>query len=163
MKTSDREVSEQETATNVEKQVMSNPMPQTLSPKRTSQNRWVIWGGSAIALALLGLGAFRLFAAQVGEPEPDPAALEEALPQRVEVVALGRIEPQGEVLRIGGPSGERIAELDRSPALCGGGRGAVWHGFGGRFSHRKCRSVSQLEGRETTSCTAGIEVLARSR
>jgi len=111
MKTSDREVSEQETATNVEKQVMSNPMPQTLSPKRTSQNRWVIWGGSAIALALLGLGAFRLFAAQVGEPEPDPAALEEALPQRVEVVALGRIEPQGEVLRIGGPSGERIAEL----------------------------------------------------
>lgn len=90
---------------------MSNPIPQTLSPKRTSQNRWMIWVGSAIALAFFGLGAFRLFATQVGESEPDPAAQEETLPQRVEVVALGRIEPQGEVLRIGGPSGERIAEL----------------------------------------------------
>ena len=111
MKTSDQDMFDQQTETGVENQTMPNSMPHALKPKRASQNRWMIWTGSAIALALLGLGAFRLIAAQVGEPEPDPATLEESLPDRVEVVALGRIEPQGEVLRIGGPSGERIAEL----------------------------------------------------
>jgi HlyD family secretion protein len=34
------------------------------------------------------------------------------LPQRVEVVALGRLEPQGQVVRVGGPIGERIQLLN---------------------------------------------------
>ncbi|MGK7913025.1 MAG: efflux RND transporter periplasmic adaptor subunit [Synechococcus sp.] len=35
-----------------------------------------------------------------------------SLPQRVAVAALGRLEPRGEVIRIGGPTGERIGLLE---------------------------------------------------
>lgn len=111
MKTSGHEVSQSSHEGNVVPPAEAQSQPPVLNPKQPPQNRWVMWMGGAIALAILGLGAMRLISAQVTEPEPDPAALEETLPERVEVVALGRIEPRGEVLRIGGPSGERIAEL----------------------------------------------------
>jgi HlyD family secretion protein len=77
---------------------------------------WPAWilgiMGAASVLMLLGTAiadrrltnSFSLAQAQSdGGAAPDP--------QRVEVAALGRLEPQGEVVRVGGPTGERIGEL----------------------------------------------------
>ena len=84
----------------------------SVTPSRKSglwQRGWLLpTAGGAIALALLGFGISRLMA-------PPPATTTETatpLPQRVDVVALGRLEPKGEVIRVGGPTGERIKRLE---------------------------------------------------
>ncbi|MCU0525858.1 MAG: HlyD family efflux transporter periplasmic adaptor subunit [Elainella sp. Prado103] len=71
------------------------------------QNGWVIALAALIGLGITGYGLLRLLSQQ---PAPEPAT-EAVAPQRVEVVALGRLEPQGEVVRVGGPTGERIQQL----------------------------------------------------
>lgn len=83
--------------------------PVLLATQKLWKRGWVGILGGLAAIALLGTGAMRLISVVSAPDEPDPATIQ--APQRVEVVALGRIEPQGEVLRIGGPTGERIAEL----------------------------------------------------
>lgn len=60
-----------------------------------------------LALGVTGFGLTRLLGRQSAPPVETAAPL----PQRVEVVALGRIEPQSEVIRVGGPSGDRIQRL----------------------------------------------------
>ena len=84
----------------------------SVTPSRKSglwQRGWLLpTAAGAIALALLGFGIARLMA-------PPPATTTETatpLPQRVDVVALGRLEPKGEVIRVGGPTGERIKRLE---------------------------------------------------
>lgn len=80
--------------------------------QKIAQKRGLALGiaGGAIALALLGLGVFRLVTSNqaTAQQQAESAA---PLPERVEVAALGRLEPQGEVIRVGGPNGERIARL----------------------------------------------------
>jgi HlyD family secretion protein len=77
------------------------------------RNRQILgWVGGAIALILTGLGIVKLAipaSEKLRSVEKEPVVA--ALPQRVEVVALGRLEPQGEVVRVGGPTGERIQHL----------------------------------------------------
>ncbi|MBD1911917.1 MULTISPECIES: HlyD family efflux transporter periplasmic adaptor subunit [unclassified Leptolyngbya] len=90
-------------------EVQPSGSPVLLSTQKLLKRGWVGILGGLAAIALLGTGAMRLISVVSAPAEPDSAV--EAAPQRVEVVALGRIEPQGEVLRVGGPTGERIAEL----------------------------------------------------
>ncbi|NJR39449.1 MAG: HlyD family efflux transporter periplasmic adaptor subunit [Leptolyngbyaceae cyanobacterium CSU_1_4] len=74
------------------------------------KNGWVMGiTGGAIALGLLGLGVSRLIS-----PQPDLAQLEAAATplQRVEVAALGRLEPRGEVIRVSGPNTELLQRLN---------------------------------------------------
>lgn len=78
---------------------------------RKPRQGWIVAAVSGVvALGLVGFGVSRLIAAN---QERKQAAIEAAkpLPERVEVVALGRLEPQGEVIRIGGPTGERISQM----------------------------------------------------
>lgn len=73
------------------------------------KNGWIAGvAGGAIALGLLGIGVSRLI-----EPRQDLAQLEAAATpvQRVEVAALGRLEPRGEVIRVGGPNTELLKRL----------------------------------------------------
>jgi HlyD family secretion protein len=83
--------------------------------KPPSRNRWILGiglVGGAIALSLTALGIIKLAiptAEKLRSVERKPVA---TLPQRVEVVALGRLEPQGQVVRVGGPTGERIQQLN---------------------------------------------------
>lgn len=72
---------------------------------------WILGiAGGAIAFSLLALGIARLNtqnqASLKQQSNPTP------VPQRVEVVALGRLEPKGEMIRVGGPNGERIGRLE---------------------------------------------------
>jgi HlyD family secretion protein len=82
--------------------------------KPQSRNRWILGLGAiggAITLSLLVLGIIQLTSPtsqKVRSVARKPVA---TLPQRVEVVALGRLEPQGQVVRVGGPTGERIQRL----------------------------------------------------
>lgn len=81
-----------------------------LSQKFPFRNSWVVSiAGGAIALGLLGLGVSRLL-----PPKQDLSKLEaSATPlQRVEVAALGRLEPRGEVIRVGGNNTELLKRLD---------------------------------------------------
>jgi HlyD family secretion protein len=70
------------------------------------QNMWV-W---LIFLALLGAGALLVSRFWVTSPRA-ATPTQTALPQQVKVTALGRLEPEGEVIKVGGPTGERIARL----------------------------------------------------
>lgn len=70
--------------------------------KPQSRNRWILGLGAiggAITLSLLVLGIIQLTSPtseKVRSIAKKPVA---TLPQRVEVVALGRLEPQGQVVR----------------------------------------------------------------
>ncbi|MEN9226209.1 MAG: efflux RND transporter periplasmic adaptor subunit [Thermostichus sp. HHBFW_bins_43] len=70
---------------------------------------WSLAGAGVLGAAgLAGLGLSQQGATQ-SVSEGSEAALEASLPPRVG--ALGRLEPEGEVLRIAGPAGERVGEL----------------------------------------------------
>lgn len=81
-------------------------MSKVLSPWK-AQGVW-LW---LIPLLLLGGGGFLAYR-MVSSPAPDTPVEEVAPPQQVSVVALGRLEPQGEVIKVGGPTTERIARLE---------------------------------------------------
>jgi HlyD family secretion protein len=66
---------------------------------------------SAIALGLIGLGISRLTVSKPVQIQHSSSSTTQ-LPQKVEVVALGRLEPNGEMIRVGGPSEERIGRLE---------------------------------------------------
>ena len=75
-------------------------------------NGWIVgFTGSAIAIGLLSFGFVKLTRPNQSDPNRVAANNLLAQPQRLEVVALGRLEPQGEVIRVGAPSGERIRQL----------------------------------------------------
>jgi len=95
----------------------------------------VLVGGVAIALLIFGAGAVRLLTAN---SSADDVPVAEVIPVRSEVVALGRVEPVGEVLRIGGPSGERIAELrvERGSLVQAGDVLAVLESYGEEAAQR---------------------------
>ncbi|MCP6757208.1 MAG: ABC exporter membrane fusion protein [Fischerella sp. CENA71] len=80
-----------------------------ISKKLQSWSGWILSIiGSAFTLALIGLNISNL-------TTPNHKLSEQTtLPQRLEVVALGRLEPKGEVIHINGPRGERIARLEVS-------------------------------------------------
>jgi HlyD family secretion protein len=70
-----------------------------------------LWVGVAIAVAVLGVGvvAARIITSVTQQSETEAVA---PAPQQVTVAALGRVEPEGEVVSVGGPVGDRIAQLE---------------------------------------------------
>ena len=80
----------------------------TIGKKLNLRPGWVIAAiAGLLALGVTGFGLLRI----LGRQPAAPIEAASPLPQRVEVVALGRIEPQSEVIRVGGPTGERIQRL----------------------------------------------------
>ena len=69
---------------------------------------WVVIGISASLVIGVGFGVIRWTAAQPETETPAPAV---EAPQRLQVVALGRLEPQGELIKVGGAGGARIDRL----------------------------------------------------
>jgi HlyD family secretion protein len=83
--------------------------------KPPSRNRWILGiglVGCAITLSLTALGIIKLAIPTSETRRSVDKKAVTTLPQRVEVVALGRLEPQGQVVRVGGPTGERIQQLN---------------------------------------------------
>jgi HlyD family secretion protein len=97
----------------LEKTPENNPPPG--KPPQSPPKKRLIWVGGivagAIALGLLGVGITRFTASTQATSNQNATTSVVSLPQRVEVVALGRLEPQGEVLRVSGPNGERLQQL----------------------------------------------------
>jgi HlyD family secretion protein len=73
----------------------------------TPTGKWMIGGVIALALGIAALGVSQINRRPAPPPQPDVSTQ----PQAGKVTALGRIEPAGEVFKIGGPSGERIGQL----------------------------------------------------
>ncbi len=65
----------------------------------------------AISLGLLAAGILQVNQIQTAQKQAEKAAKEAVEPARPAVTALGRIEPEGEVIDISGPSSERIGQL----------------------------------------------------
>ena len=77
----------------------------------TPTGKWIVGGAVAVALALAALGISQFMnrpAAKQSEPAPTVPAQSAST---AKITALGRIEPAGEVVKVGGPSGERIGRL----------------------------------------------------
>ncbi|MFM7425635.1 MAG: HlyD family efflux transporter periplasmic adaptor subunit [Elainella sp.] len=76
---------------------------------KATQGRLALGLAILAALGITSYGAIRLLGQrQAAAPAPETAPL----PQRIEVAALGRLEPQSEVIRVGGPAGERIQRME---------------------------------------------------
>ncbi|MBW4677070.1 MAG: ABC exporter membrane fusion protein [Desmonostoc geniculatum HA4340-LM1] len=120
------------------------------------------WGGKifgisagAIALGLIGLGISKLTA-------PSPAQMKQAkadsvtqLPQRVEVVALGRLEPKGEMIRVGGSREERIGRLEISEGdiVKAGAVLAYLESYEERLAERNYAASQLIEAKERLKAT----------
>ncbi len=79
-------------------------------PLLNPTGKWVIGGTVILALTVLGVGIAVLYGRRAAEPNlSESAGIEASVPSQI--TALGRIEPYGEIIDIGGPSGERIAAV----------------------------------------------------
>lgn len=77
----------------------------------TPTGKWIVGGAVAVALGLAALGISQVLnrpAAKQANPVPVASPLSASA---AKITALGRIEPAGEVVKVGGPSGERIGRL----------------------------------------------------
>jgi HlyD family secretion protein len=78
-------------------------------PFLTPKGKWAIAAAVALSLGLLAAGIVRVLnrpQSQTSEPAATSLASTPA-----KISALGRIEPEGEITKVGGPSGERIKQL----------------------------------------------------
>jgi HlyD family secretion protein len=74
---------------------------------------WKLQGPWLWLIPVLLLGAGGLLVSRIMTLPTQEATVEEiAPPQQVSVVALGRLEPEGEIIKVGGPTTERIARLE---------------------------------------------------
>ena len=73
-------------------------------------NRWIV-GGAILALVIGGIGMLQFVQQQSSEVMTTESNAAPVKPDQLGITALGRIEPEGEILNISGPSGERILRL----------------------------------------------------
>jgi HlyD family secretion protein len=72
----------------------------------------MVGGVVAVALGFAALGFYQVANRPSAKPTPStPVASPSAAALTEKISALGRIEPAGEIIRVGGPSGERIGRL----------------------------------------------------
>jgi HlyD family secretion protein len=125
-----------------------------LSQKFPVKGGWILGvTGGAIALGLLGLGVSRLIT-----PAPSPVKTEVAAsssPQRVEVAALGRIEPRGEVVRVSGPSTEILGRLEvkQGDAVRAGSILGYLESYGERKAERDVAASQLAEAKQKLQAT----------
>ena len=117
--------------------------------KHKHSSRTAIWVGSAIALGLLALGIVQYQQARstaIAEAEQNAIR-----PTRTSVVALGRIEPEGEVIRVSGPTGERLSrlEVDEGEEVAQGDVLAYLESYEERQAERNFAAAQLSEARRT--------------
>ncbi len=76
----------------------------------TPTGKWIVGGAIAVALGLAALGLAQVMNRPSAKQSEAPAAPAQPA-SAAKITALGRIEPAGEVVKVGGPSGERIKQL----------------------------------------------------
>lgn len=76
----------------------------------TPTGKWIVGGAIAVALGLAALGLAQVMNRPSAKQSEAPAAPAQSA-SAAKITALGRIEPAGEVVKVGGPSGERIKQL----------------------------------------------------
>jgi HlyD family secretion protein len=76
----------------------------------TPTGKWIVGGTVVIALGLVGFSALQL-ANRPSAKQAEPTPVFSAPAASAKITALGRVEPAGEVVKVGGPSGERIGRL----------------------------------------------------
>jgi HlyD family secretion protein len=116
------------------------------------QGNWLAIGLAGLALGITVFGAVRLLGQRQAA---DPVTEVSPAPQRVEVVALGRLEPQSEVIRVGGPNGERIQRLlvKRGDQVKQGAVLAYLESYGERLAERDYAASQLTEAEQRLKAT----------
>lgn len=78
-------------------------------PFLTPKGKWAIAAAVALSLGLLAAGIIRVLNRPQAQTSDSAATPTASTPAKIS--ALGRIEPEGEITKVGGPSGERIKQL----------------------------------------------------
>jgi HlyD family secretion protein len=114
----------------------------------------VVMAAGAIALGLIGLGVTQLRQNQTQSTQRQ-SQTPAPLPQKVTVVALGRLEPQGEAIRVSGPNGERIGKLlvSRGDFVKVGAVIAYLESYDERLAERNYAASQLAEARERLKAT----------
>lgn len=73
--------------------------------------KWIVGGAIILALGVCAVGAAQLIQHQSQERGAGATSPAVASPAQGAITALGRIEPEGEVINVSGPSGERVGQL----------------------------------------------------
>lgn len=115
------------------------------------QGNWLAVGLAGLALGITVFGAVRL----LGQRQVAPVTEASPAPRRVEVVALGRLEPQSEVIRVGGPNGERIQRLQvkRGDQVKQGAVLAYLESYGERLAERDYAASQLAEAEQRLKAT----------
>lgn len=124
----------------------------TIGKKTKISQSWLVAIAAAlIALGITGFGLVRLLEQRQATTSTEAAAL----PQRVEIVALGRLEPRGEVIRVGGPAGERIQRLQvkRGDMVKAGDGLAYLESYGERKAERDYAASQLREAEQRLAAT----------
>lgn len=122
--------------------------------KLKSGRSWIAGiAGGALVIALIGIGVTQL--RNSNQTKPVASQIPAPLPQKVTVVALGRLEPQGEVIRVSGPDGERIGKLEvaRGDFVKVGAIIAYLESYNERLAERNYAASQLAEARERLKAT----------
>ncbi len=93
--------------------MLINTSAKPLKPSKNRSRQLVILGG-AIGITLAGVGLYQVFGNQVLHRKPAAPEQPIALPEIKTVTALGKIEPQGKVIKLSAPAsnqGSRVEKL----------------------------------------------------
>lgn len=74
-----------------------------------SSRKWVVGGAIAVVILAAGWGVTQVLQSQAKD-ETSPSSVPTSVGPKA-IAALGRIEPAGGIIKVGGPSGQRIAQL----------------------------------------------------
>jgi HlyD family secretion protein len=112
-------------------------------PLLTPMGKWIVGGAVVVALGLVALSVLQLQNRPKAQTSPSSSASKVA---SAEITALGRVEPTGEVIKVGGPSGERIGKLlvQEGQQVTSGQPIAYLESYGERLADRDV-AASQLK------------------
>jgi HlyD family secretion protein len=77
----------------------------------TPTGKWMVGGVVAVALGIAAVGFYQVANRPSAKPTPPTPVASPSAALAGKISALGRIEPAGEIIKVGGPSGERIGRL----------------------------------------------------
>jgi HlyD family secretion protein len=114
-------------------------------PLLTPTGKWIVGGAVIVALGLAALSVLQL----QNRPKPQSSpAVTTTKATTADIAALGRIEPAGEVIKVGGPSGERIGKLlvQEGQSVTSGQPIAYLESYGERLADRDVASSQLKDG-----------------
>jgi HlyD family secretion protein len=105
------------TASSNDSEILEYEEEQVLIPQNPAKSRFLVW--TVVIFTTLSIIAFALakllpsISAQLSTPPPTPPPAAKAIPEPTAVSALGRLEPEGEVVQVSASSASEAAKVEQ--------------------------------------------------